>query len=183
MSNILLEPFKWTPELKEYQALLEKSASTDSKWPVFNGGKEHAAILMSIIFKYAKDYVYLYSYSLSPELSRLDIYYESLNECINRGVKVKLLLQSSEAFDKDNPSIDIIRKNPSNIILLTEKQDKNLKKSLNEMDIHFAVSDNKRYRLEYNIKDRKAISSFNDPSVANTLKNAFESVFSDQNLC
>jgi len=179
MSNILLEPLIWTPELKVYQKVLEESVQSDSNWPVFNEGKEHAAILMSIIFKYSKEYVYLYSYALSPELSRLDIYYESLKECIDRGVQVKLLLQSPEAFDSTNPSLDIIRKNPDNAKILSEEQDENLKKNLNDMDIHFAISDDRRYRLEYNIKDRKAISSFNDPSVAKVLKNAFEIIFNN----
>jgi hypothetical protein len=63
-TGILLEPFKWTSELKSYQELLEETASSESKWPVFNDGKEHAAILMSVIFKNAKDYVYLYSVCL-----------------------------------------------------------------------------------------------------------------------
>jgi len=183
MSNILLEPFNWTPELKVYQKILEESAQSDSNWPVFNEGKEHAAILMSIIFKQAKDYVYLYCYALSPELSRFDIYYESLNDCINRGVEVKLLLQSPEAFNYTNPSIDIIRKNPDNAKILTEEQDKKLKENLNDMDIHFAISDDKRYRLEYNKKDRKAISSFNDYSVAKVLKNAFEIAFNNETVC
>ena len=179
MNNSLLEPFQWTDELKNYQKLLEDSAHSGSKWPVFNEGKEHAAILMSIIFKYAQNYVFLYSCALSPEISKWDIYFETLKECIDRGVKVKLLLQSPEAFDNENPSINIIQKNPDNVKILTKEQDKNLKRYLNEMDIHFAVSDDSRYRLEYNIKDRKAISSFNDPSVAKVLKNAFESVFNN----
>jgi len=178
MSNLLLEPFKWTPELLKYQEILEESAQSDSNWPVFNEGVEHAAILMSIIFKQAKKYVYLYSYALSPELSRFDIYYESLKDCIERGVEIKLLLQSTDALNEENPSISIIRKNPDNVQILTNGRKENLKKELNDMDFHFAVSDDRRYRLEYNQKDRKAISSFNDPSVANVLKNAFESVFS-----
>jgi hypothetical protein len=177
-TGILLEPFNWTFELKSYQKLLEESASSESKWPVFNDGKEHAAILMSVIFKNAKDYVYLYSRALSTDLSRFDIYYESLNDCINRGVDIKLLLQSQNAFSVDNPSIELIKnKKSENVKILTIEQSEVLKQRLNDMDIHFAVSDGKRYRLEYDIRDRKATSSFNDPSVANVLKGAFDAAF------
>jgi hypothetical protein len=177
-TGILLEPFKWTSELESYQELLEESASSESKWPVFNDGKDHAAILMSVIFKNAKDYVYLYSHALSSDLSRFDIYYNSLKECINNNVDIKLLLQSQNALSVENPSIELIRnKKSENVKILTVEQSDILKQKLNNMDIHFAVSDGKRYRLEYDIKDRKATSSFNDPSVANVLKEAFDAAF------
>jgi hypothetical protein len=111
-------------------------------------------------------------------LSRFDIYYKSLDDCINRGVDIKLLLQSQNALSVENPSIELINnKKSENVKILTVEQSYILKQKLNNMDIHFAVSDGKRYRLEYNIRDRKATSSFNDPSVANVLKEAFHAAF------
>ncbi|MDR2651411.1 MAG: hypothetical protein LBC68_03730 [Prevotellaceae bacterium] len=184
MNNILkpesLTHLELNDELLEYKRMLDKSVNENSNWPIFNEGKEHAAILMATIFDCAKEYVYLYCNALNPQLSSIDMYYDALEKCIQRGVPIRLALQSQDALDVNNPAINLIQNSDKNkVVVLTEENDNLLKSNLNNMEIHFAVSDDKRYRMEYDKTNMKAISSFNDEKVALTLKKAIEPVFTN----
>jgi hypothetical protein len=178
MTNVLkpetLSHLELSDELLMYKNLLNKSAKENSNWPIFNEGKEHAAILMATIFGCAEKYVYLYCNGLNSQLSSIDVYYNALEKCIQKGVEIRLALQS----ESSNPAIELIKSNPKNkVVVLSSELDNSIKNRLNNMDIHFAVSDDRRYRMEYDKINMKAISSFNDGQVALTLKKAIEPVF------
>ena len=175
--NSVTIPLEITPQLEKYRAVLESAAKEDAKTPIFNEGKEHAAILMSVIFDNAKDYVDIYCNALNPELSMIDVYYDSLKNCLDRGVKIRLALQSSEA-QIDDGAIALIKAKKDNIVkILTSEENNRIQQLLGNINIHFAVSDEKAYRLEYDPTNFKATSSFNDPLIANALQIAFNSVF------
>jgi phosphatidylserine/phosphatidylglycerophosphate/cardiolipin synthase-like enzyme len=182
MNNLLkpenLSHLELNDELLAYKSLLEKSVKENSSWPIFNEGKAHAAILMATIFSCAEKYVYLYCNALNPQLSSIDIYYDALEKCVQRGVPVQLALQSQDALNVDNPAIKLVQSSDINkVVVLSDELDCSLRNKLNNMDIHFAVSDDKRYRMEYDKTNMKAISSFNDKKITLILKQAIETVF------
>ena len=170
-----LKPFEWTEDLRKYQELLEDSAKSNSNWPILNEGNEHAAILMTTIFKHATQYVYMYSNSFNTDITSYDIYYEALKGCIERQVKVEVLLKDKPKAN--NLSLQLIKdSNKGSVRVLNSFQYDTLTKVLNSENINFAVADDKIYRLEYDTEKRKATSSFNAANIAEVLKEKFMSV-------
>ena len=162
--------------LLDYKNWLNEISTSNSTTPIFNDGKERAALLMSQIFRSATDHVYIYSRCMNPELTSIDVYYYSLQECLNRGVQISVLLQE----DKPSDSRILIEaaKNGS-IKVLSPEQQKILQTSLDGNNYHFTVADSKIFRLEYDVKDFKAIASFNGEKIAKDLEETFSLINSN----
>ena len=174
--NSVTIPLKMTSQLERYRDVLVSAAKERAETPIFNEGKEHAAILMSVIFDNAENYVDIYCNALNPELSMIDVYYDSLKNCLDRGIKVRLALQSNEA-QIDDGAIALINAKKDNVKILTPEENSRIQQLLGNINVHFAISDERTYRLEYDPANFKATSSFNDPLIAKALQKAFNSVF------
>lgn len=163
-------------KIKEYEQTIEYFARTGSTFQFFNTGAVHAAIVMSTIFKYAKDSVYIYAGSFSGEVSGQLNYLTALRSYLTRGGKINIIL---ERYTKKNKELFSILSefnflNPtqitigtSNSIIITESKD----------PIHFAVGgeyENENiYRIEEDTKNFMAKGSFNDRDQSKKLVQLF----------
>lgn len=160
-----------TPELQEYEDWLQNLADKRMCTPVFNEGKEHAAILLKTIFKNADKYVYIYCCCLRDELTGIEDYHEALEAYIKKGKKIHVLLNDPNV-DLNRPIFQLIGR--ENIKILDETKIELIDKALNKQNVHFTLADDCIYRMEYDIENFKALASFNDKRVGEVLKNAFE---------
>lgn len=165
-----------TPELQEYEAWLQGLAAKRVNTPVFNEGREHAAILLKTIFEHANEYVYIYCCCLRDALTGIEDYYEALKNYIRKKKKIRVLLNGTESeIDEDRSIFKLIGRD--NYRILTKKQKELMEQALNKQNVHFTLADDCIYRMEYDIEHFKALASFNDRNVGLVLKNAFESVW------
>ncbi len=165
-----------TPELQEYEEWLQKLAEKKVNAPVFNEGREHAAILLKTIFEHACEYVYIYCRCLRDELTGIEDYYEALKNYIQKKKKIRVLLNGTESeIDENRPIFQLIGRD--NYRILTKKQTEQMEQTLNKQNVHFTLADDCIYRMEYDIEHFKALASFNDKNVGLVLKNAFESAW------
>ncbi|MDE5702282.1 hypothetical protein [uncultured Bacteroides sp.] len=165
-----------TPELQEYENWLQKLAVKKLNTPVFNEGREHAAILLKTIFEHANEYVYIYCCCLRDELTGIGDYYEALKSYIQKGKTIRVLLNGTKSeIDERRSIFQLI--GSDNYKILTKEQREQIEKKLNKQNVHFTLADDCVYRMEYDIEHFKALASFNDRNVGAVLKNAFESVW------
>jgi len=165
-----------TPELQDYETWLQNLATNKINTPVFNEGREHAAILLKTIFEHASEYVYIYCCCLRDELTGIEDYYKALQNYVQQKKKIRVLLNGTKAeIDESRPIFQLIGRD--NYKILTKKQKEQMEQKLNRQNIHFTLADDCIYRMEYDIEHFKALASFNDKNVGLVLKNAFESAW------
>lgn len=165
--------------MDNYQRYINNLASTNSKESFVNSGPLHASVVMSTIFKHAKNYIFLYSGGLNEIISNNEEYQKQLGKFLIRGGKLKILIQNYDIAKEPkifnlfrffiNIGSDItIKKHPYKLI------DNNSNK-----EIHFLVSDDQMYRLENDVEKFLAVGSFNDPEQTLSLKENFNNIFED----
>lgn len=171
--------------LEEYGKYLENLASTKSSDIFTNGGKEHASILMSKMFKYTSNEVRMFCEGFKPELIMTNPYNTALIEYLHLGKSLKILLETNEYTEKD--AFKIIReensrrrKENSPIIeckLIADEYKKMIFDKLSSVHCNFSIFDNDKFRLEISPEDYKAIGSFNSPERASLLIKLFDQAF------
>lgn len=166
--------------MNNYLRYIQGLAKENSTESFVNSGPQHAAIVMSTIFKNAKNYIYLFSGNLNGDISNNEEYQKQLSGFLIRGGELKILLQkhseSSEPkifnlfrFFSNVGSKISIKKHPYQIV------DNNANK-----EVHFVVADDKMYRLENDTEKYLAVGSFNDISQSLSLKETFLDIYGDE---
>ena len=171
-----LSSIERTEELTQYENWINDLAASDSSTLVFNDGHEHAAILFGTIFRTAKKRICIYCDNMCGIVTGTTDYYNALAECKKRGVKVNVLLNSLETDVLRQPVFNLIDKQNEVKLVPAGKEDY-IQTKLNNLNVHFTVADGKIYRIEYDIENFKAIASFNDEKMGDTLTNVFDEVW------
>jgi HKD family nuclease len=149
--------------MQNYKAMLSKLDSERSNELISNGSKEHAQALIYQFFDKAKESVNITSKGLS--IYNNDEIAEVLNIALNRGVKIKILLD-----DYQNNKII------SNTFLgnCLDSENCEIKTYDKPLKAHIVTRDNNAFRYCDNPGSNIAVASFNRPDV---VKNATEKVF------
>ena len=170
-----LSSIERTEELTQYENWIKDLAASDSSTLVFNDGQEHAAILFGTIFRTAQKRICIYCDNMCGIVTGTTDYYNALAECKKRGVKVNVLLNSLDADVSKQPVFNLIDKNE--VKLVPADKCGYIQSKLNNLNVHFTVADGKIYRIEYDIEKFKAIASFNDEKMGDTLTKVFDEVW------
>lgn len=169
-----------TPALKEYHERLQETAQNRRDTLISNDGVEKAAVLLSTIFDNANDHVNIFASSLRSELTDYDIYRDALDDCISRGVKVRVLLGDQDARDKSKTRIyleELSKKEGSNVELRSGNQYVvDMEEHIHD-DAHFTTADGRMYRIEYDIDNFKAVASFDSKALVEVFDSAFDAVW------
>jgi len=168
---IELEKIELKEEELEYKDWLNKEANNNATSIIRNSGRIKAALLMAKIFDIAQDYIYIYSKCLSEALTKTNIYYEALEKCVNKNINFKVLLQENTPISEARRLIE--SKSGNKVKILNFEEIESLNKTTLNMDAHFAIADDKIFRIEYDPKDYKAFASFNNKEIAIMLKERF----------
>jgi HKD family nuclease len=157
-------------ETNEYKIKLEKLDEETSEELISNGTRDHELALIYQFLKTAKQSINIVS-------SRLFFYNdlsitEVLNIALNKGVKIKILLD-----DYENSNID-----KNNLFLQTCKKYKNceIKTYDKPLKAHIVTRDNKAFRYCDNPGSNIAVASFNRPNVVKNVEKVFGTFFNQQ---
>ena len=176
-------------QLWKYQSLLEDLALTNSPKMFSNGGKHHASILMSVLFKYTKNEARVYAFGFRPELITTEPYWSALNEYLNRsGSVLKVLVQTNQYIDGAPLKLlkEIKRHRQKNNIegticvkMISEDRKRHISTKFGDEMCNFAIFDKDKFRYEYDPVNFKAYGSFNQPDNCEILIQEFEEAFND----
>lgn len=151
--------------LISYEKFLKELAVSNKSDIVANKGLEHAALLLKTIFNTAQSNVDIFCGTLRSDLSRTEDYYNSLKDCIERGVKVRVI------FTGENTQMV-----PEMIRTLFDSHRENVETKhihFDALTTHFTIADDRIFRMEYDIDNFKAYASFNDKEYTSTLAEIF----------
>jgi hypothetical protein len=162
--------------IEDYKIALEDISKRSIKVPIQNNSPEHASILMKYIFDETNHEIGFYVNKFSGTFSSNSAYLESLSNCLNRNVRVYVLVDNEP--NQYSLAYQMIFKHIRETG--NGKIGKATKKSLeqisvlfeNNKSLHFLVSDSKRYRIELNQTTRAAYAHFNDQYMGQILTEA-----------
>jgi hypothetical protein len=165
---------------KDYQERVAYLADNKICEDFENTDAYHALIVFVELFKHSKETVHIFAGSLDSYVANEERYVNALSDFIERGGKVKILLNE---FDSEQ----IGSNNRALVDKLVQYSDKpiSIKQTtivpyLNgKQKIHFAVGDSTSYRVENDIMARKAFCNFNNVPFATKLVTAFDKAFDD----
>lgn len=179
MMNDVFEvrPLELDEELERFKNELDKAVEKDAGSLIFNEGFGHAALLLSKMFDKAEKYVYIYADTLRDELTQLDKYFCSLERCLkDENIEVRFLL--SPYKEGKSKFRDYLRNHSyPNVEVHSLDNVAELMSSSIEDNAHFTIVDDKIFRAEYDIKNFKALASFNFPEYTGQLKSAYLDIY------
>jgi hypothetical protein len=175
---------KFPKNLGAFRVSVDAASKFNDHIPIDNNNEEHAEYALAKIFQYAKGKLYIFADSLNKN---------------NNGLRSELYLKNFYQFlerSKENSVSVILRNDNTNSETLTFlkaiKFSGNFKEYENRVDLrllndgvevehtkegkefHFTTSPNSgSYRLEYDIKNKKAILDFNNPEYSSKLVKLF----------
>lgn len=178
--NIFREETNTIDDLKKYREAIDILARKSEDFIFDHGGIEKSSIIMSTIFKYAKSCLRIYAGNLNGGISNQENYLNNLNDFIERGGEVKVLIQviNSTSPSKAYQLLDMYSGFNENVKILptdTELIDPRRHKSF-----HFTVGDNKMLRVETDTENYVGYASFNSPEIAKKLSDIFDKIFQQE---
>lgn len=176
-------------KLKEYKTFLEKLCQSKSSEVFTNGGIDHAAILMSTLFRNTEQSIKMLCAGLKPALITKEPYLSDFTKFLSTPGKSIQIIVGTDEFINETPFQLIIEK-------LGEPQDHRAQIECRIMDdkgkkqvmdffgseCHFSIFDTQKYRLEVNPEKYQAIGSFNAPDYTKRLTDLFDSIFKSSQL-
>lgn len=180
--TLMQEHIKELATIQEYKDYINDLASKDLDEVFFNSSAQHASLVMETIFNKSST-INLFAGSLSGEVSGNDNYRKALFGFLDRGGKIRLMLQSQK-LDKQipgyKPSIfkilhffEILK--PGSVQV--RKGNFKVVEGDSDDEFHFMTGDDLRYRIENNIDNFSATGNFNDKATVEKLNKVFEKVF------
>jgi hypothetical protein len=164
-----------------YMLFLEEAALKKEQQIFAHTGHTQTSIVISLIFKYSKDIVRIYAGNLIGIVSNTDFYLQSLNAFLEKGKKLKLLLEDFP--DKSSNAYNILLSRaelfPSQVEI--RKLDKAasivLKEHPNGDVSHFVVGDDNMFQLDKNRRNYQGVASFNNHDLTSQLIKIFDNAF------
>ena len=163
---------------KEYVANLAKSGTNNT---FINSDEQHAEVVFENLFPIAKEYLRIFASCLcSPVVNSK--YIENLSDFIERGGKVRVLLNEYEE-EKSQKSNLFLRlayyKSLRKDIVLKSTDVKPYYANAPENKVHFTIADNNAYRIETDTEKRTANCNFNNEEVGKGLVEFFDNIFNN----
>jgi hypothetical protein len=160
-------------ELNEYREAIEFLAENQEDFAYDNKGANHAVIVLVNMLKNTKDEFAMFSGTFNGNVADQQEFIKELEIYVQSGKVFKLVLE--EDISSKSEALKLIEKlaNENENIKITKAKDnfiKNLQSIFDGEVLHFAVSDEKSYRLEVGKEEFKAVCNFNDPDIAKELK-------------
>lgn len=156
-------------EMLNYTEFVEKLASQGKDEVFFNSGPEHAAIVMSRIFKYANKEVRILCGGFNGAVSNDEEYLRYLEAFLQKGGKLKILVEE-DLSQGQSKIFKVLRKHKNNVEIYVTP----FRVAVKDKPIHFAVGDDKMLRLETGTGDYTAQVNFGDAAEANTYIRLFD---------
>jgi len=160
--------------MQTYIDFVEKLASEGQDEIFFNSGPTHASIVMSRIFKYAKDSVRIFCGGFNGAVSNDDEYLKYLDDFLQKGGKLKVLVE--EDLSKGQGKIfRVLRNHKANVEVYQTSSRVTMNNGTGQPQrIHFTVGDDKMLRIETGVEDYRAQVNFGNTGEARVFIDLFE---------
>lgn len=170
--------------MNKYKDFVSSLAKSKIDKLFLNSDKEHAIVVLVNLFQIANNTLRIFAGSLCKEVANSTEYVEAISDFIERGGKVRILLNKYD----ENLAIN------SNLFkrlayYISEGKDIQVKRCeikpyLNndpeKKEIHFTVADETAYRIETDIEKRTAECNYNNPVMAKSMASFFDNLFAQQ---
>lgn len=179
-----------TAKLEEYREYVHFLAERELDKVFLNSDENHALIVLTELFKHAKERVRIFAGALVGSVGDDEEYIKDLISFIIRGGSVQILLNNFDherakestlytylnAFQSDEEYKDRIK---------VKKTDRTVKmKNPNggeDLQVHFTTGDDRAYRLEFDIDKRTSRCNFNSSgSIIDEMIALFDEIFDEE---
>lgn len=167
-----------TRALREYLESVSHLAEGGLNLEFNNKGRFHAAIVMSTIFKYAKNNIKIFAHDFSGQICDSHLYRDAILNAIERKVQVKIIFESKP--NENSLCLKMLRelkdagKDIEIKILTPDFLNKHFRpKSQSERLSNFTVSDSVMFRYETDKETFKAFCNFDDKELSSVLNHNF----------
>lgn len=163
---------------KDYKKSVNDFAEKKVDFLFSNKGNDHAAIVVSAMFKNAENYIYMYSGSLNGDVTAEPEFLHALKKFIDDGKTLKVLLETTPVVESCSEALKIVMEasGSSNVIIKVIEEE--VKKEFRKRQIkHFMIADGMSFRYEIDEEKYKAICNFNDIEMVQKLSNIFQKAF------
>jgi hypothetical protein len=164
---------------KAYKSYIDDLSKNGKDTLFINSSASHASIVLSAIFKTAKNCIKMLSGNLAGDVSASLSYQNEIENYLDRGGSLEIILDN---FSEENPPkiLDLLKFHKSinpNKILLKSTSAKVFKESENgKSQVHFCVADDRMYRLEIDTNKYVAEGNFNNANEVANLTKTFEAL-------
>lgn len=166
----------------DYFKTVEEYAKNPSDLYFFNSGHIRATIVLSRIFKYAKSNIKMYCEGFNGTVSQHPAYTRELKNFLSKkDTSLDIIVKNYD--ESNNPELYKILKEHSNKVNLfkTNKKLVAVSDSDNkETEINFTITDNKMFRLEYDVNQHSAEVNFSAPdNIVEQINDYFDKIRND----
>jgi hypothetical protein len=157
-----------------YKNTIDTSAENKKDLVIHNGDINHASYLLYTFFKYAKKKICIFTGGLNEKMYCGGLIEEAVN-FLTRNPEATIEI----AFQNCSSKNEIINRSLVRTILDNDEiQDRLTLYMANDSEYinHFAIMDNKAYRLEIDQEKKQAIANFGDADRTSALHAIFQSI-------
>ena len=156
-------PITSQDELAIFRKGIETMIRIDSQAVIHNTNADHAKIILEAMFAAATTSALIFCGHVSDDVWGSKTLARNIEAAIQRGVEVKFIVEKPNDMPKPEASATVSVLLQNSGTLLTSD-------AVPGWNRHFAVFDSKRFRVETNHDDKKAIACANNPNLARGLE-------------
>lgn len=170
--------------MDSYTENIENLAKTKDTIIFKNSGADHAAAVISRIFKYADKEVRLFVYDMDGAINKKGDYLQNLTDFLKKGKKISVLFEDKPK--KDTEVFELLsRPEYTEQIQLKKANEAFLRdcKKISVDEFKFTLGDDRMFRIENDSNKHTAFCSFNNDVYPKILIDIFDKHFSEcQNI-
>lgn len=149
-------------DIEAFRLMVRRLILTGSPIRIDNGSAAHARVILEEMFKHAQKTAYVFCGCISMSVWGSEVMAANIEDAIvNREVHVSFIVQKPEAIPSDSPTVAMLRRHPGTMVTSP---------MFREFESHFAVFDQKMYRIEKDNAAKTAIAYANNPESARELE-------------
>lgn len=152
-----------------------------------NKGPEHASIVVSRIFEYAKYSVKIFTGTLNSQVADSPKYMQALHRYVNSGRPLFVIVEEMPQLVDCSNALKFVIESSNNPLLnvkykiATPEFIESVSNSfISHNPYHFMIADDSIYRVETEREEFKAICNFNDEKITKRLAKTFDAFFNNE---
>ena len=142
-------------DIEAFRLMVRRLIITGSPVRIDNGSAEHAKVILEEMFKHVQRTAFVFCGCISMSVWGSETMAANIEDAIvNRDVHVRFIVQRPSDIPADSPTVAALRRHPGVIVSSP---------MFKEFESHFAVFDQKMYRIEKDDGAKTAIAYANNP--------------------
>lgn len=167
--------------IAEYKVFVHTLARNSEDRIFLNSDEDKAVVVLVQLIQNAQQELRIFAGNLCNQVGEDSNYIIAISEFVERGGKVKILLNNYDATCAKNSNLfkrlAYYIAQGKNISVRKTDAKPYRTSDIDKKEIHFTVSDDVAYRIETDIEKRTAECNFNSPQVAKGIADFFDGLF------